>query len=48
MAQEPYDYAQRVVAQIVKFKEDGKVDKEILRPLKSFKNGETPAAGEVG
>ena len=48
VAQEPYDYAHRVVAQIVKFKEDGKVDKEILRPLKSFKNGETPAAGEVG
>ncbi|QJC21076.1 substrate-binding domain-containing protein [Arcanobacterium buesumense] len=48
VAQEPKDYGKRVVDQIKTFISDGKVDAEILRPLKLFVTGETPAPGEVG
>lgn len=48
VAQEPYDYGKRVVDEIVKYINGEQVEKEILRPLKMFRNGETPAAGEVG
>ncbi|SDU78335.1 ribose transport system substrate-binding protein [Arcanobacterium phocae] len=48
VAQEPKDYGKRVVDQIKMFISDGKVDAEILRPLKLFVTGQTPAPGEVG
>lgn len=48
VAQEPEDYGKRVVDQIRHFVDGQKVDAEILRPLKLFTKGQTPAAGEVG
>lgn len=48
VAQEPADYGKRVVEQIAMYVKGGTVEAEILRPLKLFVNGQTPAAGEVG
>lgn len=48
VAQEPQDYGSRVVDQVRQYVDSGTVDSEILRPLKLFVDGETPAAGEVG
>lgn len=48
VAQEPADYGKRVVEQIAAYVKGETVESEILRPLKMFRNGETPAAGEVG
>ncbi|MGI6879543.1 substrate-binding domain-containing protein [Microbacterium sp. gxy059] len=48
VAQEPADYGARVVEQIALFVDGESVDPEILRPLKMFSDGETPAPGEVG
>jgi ribose transport system substrate-binding protein len=48
VAQEPADYGKRVVEQIASYVKGQPVETEILRPLKMFRNGETPAAGEVG
>ncbi|MFT0762964.1 substrate-binding domain-containing protein [Scrofimicrobium sp. R131] len=47
-AQEPEDYGRRVVEQIRTYVDGGSVEAEILRPLKIYVNGETPAPGEVG
>lgn len=48
VAQEPADYGKRVVEQIASYTKGESIEAEILRPLKMFRNGETPAAGEVG
>lgn len=48
VAQEPEDYGRRVVEQIGIWMGGDTVEDEILRPLKLFVNGETPAPGEVG
>ncbi len=48
VAQEPADYGKRVVEQISLYVAGNDVDAEILRPLKIFRHGETPAPGEVG
>jgi ribose transport system substrate-binding protein len=49
VAQEPEDYGRRVVEQISTWLETGDTpEAEILRPLKLFVNGDTPAPGEVG
>nr|WP_275889545.1 substrate-binding domain-containing protein [Nakamurella flavida] len=48
VAQEPADYGKRVVEQIQGWLGGGTPEAEILRPLKLFVNGETPAPGEVG
>nr|WP_108871124.1 substrate-binding domain-containing protein [Tessaracoccus timonensis] len=48
VAQEPADYGKRVVEQIRKYVDGEKVENEILRPLKLYVEGETPAPGEVG
>lgn len=48
VAQEPADYGKRVVEQIAAYVKGDPVDAEILRPLKMFRNGETPGPGEVG
>ncbi|MFP7695819.1 substrate-binding domain-containing protein [Trueperella sp. LYQ143] len=48
VAQEPKDYGMRVVEQIRKFVNGEKIESEILRPLKAYVKGQTPAPGEVG
>lgn len=48
VAQEPEDYGRRVTEQIRKYVDGEQVEKEILRPLKMFLDGETPAPGMVG
>lgn len=48
VAQEPEDYGRRVIEQIGLWVSGESVEPEILRPLKMFVNGETPAPGEVG
>lgn len=48
VAQEPEDYGRRVVAEIDGWLDGGTPEAEILRPLKLFVNGDTPAPGEVG
>ncbi len=48
VAQEPEDYGRRVIEQIEMWISGESVEPEILRPLKMFVNGETPAPGEVG
>ncbi len=48
VAQEPEDYGRRVIEQIGIWLDGGTVEAEILRPLKMFVSGETPAPGEVG
>ncbi|WEV59814.1 substrate-binding domain-containing protein [Bifidobacterium sp. ESL0728] len=48
VAQEPEDYARRVVNQIVNYKKSGKVPPQILRPLKEFTAGQKPQPGQVG
>lgn len=48
VAQEPEDYGKRVVEQIRDHVKGKKVPATVLRPLKQFVTGETPAAGEVG
>ena len=48
VAQEPEDYGRRVIEQIGIWMGGDTVEEEILRPLKLFVNGETPAPGEVG
>jgi ribose transport system substrate-binding protein len=49
VAQEPEDYGRRVVEQVRTWLDTGETpEAEILRPLKLFVNGETPAPGEVG
>jgi ribose transport system substrate-binding protein len=48
VAQEPNDYGKRVVAEIEGWLGGATPEPEILRPLKMFVNGETPAPGEVG
>jgi ribose transport system substrate-binding protein len=48
VAQEPEDYGRRVVEQVRTWVDGGDVEPEILRPLKLFTTGQTPAPGEVG
>lgn len=48
VAQEPEDYGRRVTEQVRLFVDGEPVETEILRPLKMYVNGETPAPGEVG
>lgn len=48
VAQEPEDYGRRVIGQIEAWLDGETPKEEILRPLKSFTEGETPAPGEVG
>ncbi len=48
VAQEPEDYGKRVVGQITDWLGGATPEPEILRPLKLFVIGQTPAAGEVG
>jgi ribose transport system substrate-binding protein len=48
VAQEPEDYGKRVVGQIKEWLGGATPAPEILRPLKMFVKGETPAPGEVG
>lgn len=48
VAQEPEDYGRRVVAEVDGWLKGGTPEPEILRPLKMFVKGETPAPGEVG
>lgn len=48
VAQEPGDYGSRVIEQIRSYVDGSDVDDEILRPLKPYRHGETPAPGEVG
>jgi len=48
VAQEPEDYGRRVVEQVSLWLDGGTPEAQILRPLKMFVNGETPAPGEVG
>lgn len=48
VAQEPEDYGRRVVAEVDGWLKGGTPEPEILRPLKMFVNGQTPAPGEVG
>ena len=48
VAQEPEDYGRRVTEQVRKFVDGETVEAEILRPLKMYVTGETPAPGEVG
>lgn len=48
VAQEPADYGKRVIEQIRAFVDGKTPEAEILRELKAFRHGETPAPGEVG
>jgi len=48
VAQEPEDYGKRVVDQVKGWLDGTKPQAEVLRPLKEFTNGQTPAPGEVG
>lgn len=48
VAQEPEDYGTRVVDQVKSYIGGKSVEAKILRPLKLFTPGQTPAAGEVG
>ncbi|WP_124055363.1 substrate-binding domain-containing protein [Arcanobacterium ihumii] len=48
VAQEPEDYGKRVVDQVKSYIGGENVEKQILRPLKQFTKGQTPAPGEVG
>lgn len=48
VAQEPEDYGKRVVEQVKGWLDGDTPEKEILRPLKLFTKGQTPAPGEVG
>ena len=48
VAQEPEDYGRRVIAEIKGWLDGGTPQTEILRPLKEFFTGQTPAPGEVG
>jgi ribose transport system substrate-binding protein len=48
VAQEPADYGARVIEQIANWLDGETPEPEILRPLKLFVTGETPAPGEVG
>lgn len=48
VAQEPADYGKRVIEQIRSFVDGETPEAEILRELKAFRHGETPAPGEVG
>lgn len=48
VAQEPEIYGREVVDQIRAYIDGQDVEKEILKPLKQFSNGETPGPGEVG
>jgi ribose transport system substrate-binding protein len=48
VAQEPEDYGRRVVEQVKTWVNGSTVEKEILRPLKLFTKGQTPAPGQVG
>ncbi len=47
-AQEPADYGKRVVGEISAWLDGATPEPEVLRPLKLFTTGQTPAAGEVG
>lgn len=48
VAQEPADYGSRVIDQIRAYADGDQVETAILRPLKLFTVGQTPAPGEVG
>ncbi|WP_293773573.1 substrate-binding domain-containing protein [uncultured Corynebacterium sp.] len=48
VAQEPETYGKEVVDQIRAYVDGGSVEAEILKPLKQFSKGQTPAPGEVG
>ncbi|MEU7885962.1 substrate-binding domain-containing protein [Microbispora bryophytorum] len=48
VAQEPEDYGKRVIEQISGWRGGTKPEAQILRPLKLFTKGQTPAPGEVG
>ncbi|MFI0424723.1 substrate-binding domain-containing protein [Spongiactinospora sp. 9N601] len=48
VAQEPEDYGKRVIEQISGWLGGATPEAEILRPLKLFTKGQTPAPGEVG
>lgn len=47
-AQEPAEYAKITVDNIKTFLGGGKVENQVLQPLKVFVNGQAPGAGEVG
>lgn len=48
VAQEPADYGKRVLEQIKAYIGGATPERQILRPLKLFTTGQTPAPGEVG
>ncbi|GAA3420017.1 substrate-binding domain-containing protein [Streptosporangium vulgare] len=48
VAQEPEDYGKRVIEQISAWLGGAKPEAQILRPLKLYTKGQTPAPGEVG
>jgi ribose transport system substrate-binding protein len=48
VAQEPADYGARVIGEIRGWLDGATPEPEVLRPLKLFSEGETPAPGEVG
>ncbi|WP_197024669.1 substrate-binding domain-containing protein [Cellulomonas sp. KRMCY2] len=48
VAQEPADYGKRVVEQVRAWVDGATPEPVILRPLKMFLDGDTPAPGEVG
>jgi len=48
VAQEPEDYGRRVIEQIDLWLGGATPEPEVLRPLKIFVTGDTPAPGEVG
>lgn len=47
-AQEPAEYAKITLDNMKTFLGGGKVEKEVLQPLKVFVSGQTPGSGEVG
>jgi ribose transport system substrate-binding protein len=47
-AQEPAEYAKITLDNIKTFLGGGKVENQVLQPLKVFVNGQAPGAGEVG
>ncbi|MEU8270963.1 substrate-binding domain-containing protein [Sphaerisporangium sp. NPDC049002] len=48
VAQEPEDYGKRVIEQISAWLGGAEPEAQILRPLKLYTKGQTPAPGEVG
>lgn len=48
VAQEPEKYGQLVIGEIKNWLGGGKVENEVLQPLKMFLKGDTPASNELG